>query len=255
MGRVKSATRAARPAGAADLNQTAIGHDAACASCLFEKAQRMGNWWLSITEGQGTVISGVLTITAAVFGVILGGLVFGGKVKNLETALEATEKAIDGHLQRVLQRLTSYEEKFASLEAKLTTLEEQFSATSESLGQLRGSVGDLQSSASPEHNEAEEQGIEFSREKIRDDWNAIRDLLENKAADPNIDGRTRAKYARIDRRSYNDLIDALEWDENLDDAARYRQAVEIWHQYRNGRRAIDQAQASRLNQLRADLGA
>jgi hypothetical protein len=47
--------------------------------------------WQNSSEGQGTVIAAMITVIAALGGVILGRLLFSGRVRNLETALKASE--------------------------------------------------------------------------------------------------------------------------------------------------------------------
>ncbi|SOC85451.1 hypothetical protein SAMN05421890_3948 [Ensifer adhaerens] len=187
---------------------------------------------------------------AAIGGVYIGGIIFGGKVKDIETALQVANNEIKRHLNQTSNGIVELENRLGGFGQKFSELEEQISAAAESLGQLRGSVGDLQKSTT-ETDEA--PAIENTREQIRDNWNAIRDQLEQKAASPHIDGRTRAKYARIDRRSYSDLIEQLNRDGNLPEAASYHLANQLWQKYRTGRRAIDQVEANQLREIRNKL--
>lgn len=190
----------------------------------------MGQIWLNITEGQATVVAALLTIIAAIAGVWLGAKLFEGKVKNLQEAIDASETRIRDYVEKVDLTLGS---------------------AMEGIAQLRGDVGELRS---PGEEKAEKLGDLPAWEKLRDDWNAIRDELEKRAADPEIDGRTRAKYARIDRRKYYDLIDWLEWDENLGaDASEFKTAHGIWQQYRSGRKIPDAATLQLMHGLRQRL--
>jgi hypothetical protein len=71
---------------------------------------------------------------------------------------------------------------------------------------------------------------------MRENWERIRDRLEAIATNSQIDGRTRAKYGRIDRRRYGDLVTALHNDAALGaDTNVYRDAVELWQRFRTGR--------------------
>jgi hypothetical protein len=45
--------------------------------------------WQNLSEGQGTVIASMITVIAALGGVVLGWLLFSGRVRSLETALKA----------------------------------------------------------------------------------------------------------------------------------------------------------------------
>ena len=97
-----------------------------------------------------------------------------------------------------------------------------------------------------------EDGREANYEKsaIRDIWIDIRDHLEELASNPLIDGRTRAKYMRIDRRAYGDLIDVLEYDDVITEnqAAAANGAYSKWNSFKPRRvsptqKDIDEMQA------------
>jgi len=139
----------------------------------------------------------------------------------------------------------------AEMREKLGGIDAQFTSTAESLGQLRGAVGDLQSATiedEPDGAQARE------REELKTAWEAIRDQLERIAASPDIDGRTRARYNRIDRRRYGDLVSALARDGRLGQKADdFRRAVLLWQQHRNGRRAVDPRDCHRMVELRDAL--
>lgn len=80
-------------------------------------------------------------------------------------------------------------------------------------------------------------------------WHDIRDQLEKLAADPSIDGRTAAKYQRIDRRNYADLINSMTRDNNLPDHTEYLEAARIWARYRSRRMAPTAQDTERLREL------
>lgn len=204
----------------------------------------MEHVWNSVTAAQATIISGVCTLAAALFGVLFGWWLFSGRVSDLKSAIKESDNLIKQHRSDVQVALTG-------LGSSLSDLQLQFSTTLEALGQLRGSVSDIQSSTLEEPaNETQAN----RREQVRSDWNAIRDVLERTAAAPDVDGRTRAKYARIDRRKYWELVDALARDGALakhEDA--FRQAVALWMRYRNGRREPTTADATSISNLRAQL--
>jgi hypothetical protein len=215
--------------------------------------------WNGMTEAQGTVIAAFLTIAAAVVGVLLGAWLFGGRVKSLEEAVQQTERLLQAHKAEVeatlggLRRtLTETAQGIDQLEATLAELRQTLTTTVEGIGQLRGAVSEIPTSGVPV---PEEQAGEWVRwEQLRDDWNSVRDELERRAADPVIDGRTRAKYGRIDRRKYYELIDALDADRNLAGQGRYfRQANELWQQFKNGRRIPSQAVLAQMRELKRRL--
>jgi hypothetical protein len=119
-----------------------------------------------------------------------------------------------------------------TLEGRITELDRR---VTEGLGQIRGSVSDVQSSIGTER--VPEQQLSF-RDELRGFWSAIRDRLEEIAADPTTDGRTRAKYGRIDRRNYGDLVKTLAKDAKLGrNESKYWEAIEIWQKYKSGLKA------------------
>jgi hypothetical protein len=202
--------------------------------------------WTNITAPQATIVSGFLTLLAAVFGVILGWWLFSGRVRDLKSAIDSSDKLLADHRSTVEQAIGEIRTKVGGLDALFTT-------ALESLGQLRGNVSDLQSIASSQDEAAPPAAVGpvGNPEMLRDDWDAIRDALEQRAADPTVDGRRRAKYARIDRRRYLALINALDEDGALGDKAPdYREASNLWQRYRNGRRAPSADDSQRMSTLR-----
>lgn len=198
-------------------------------------------YWNQMGEPQAIVISGLLTVIAALIGVLVGAKLFRGQVATLKDALDESEKMISDHRGFVGQSLAD--------------VKDQLSSMMESLGQLRGSVGELQVSTPSETLEATMpiQDIDL-RENLRSMWIEIRDQLEKIAADPEIDGRTRAKYARIDRRNYLELINTLALDNRLGGQPEiYREAANLWAQFKNGRRVPSRSQLEQMSVLKARI--
>jgi hypothetical protein len=196
--------------------------------------------WNSVTAPQATIISGVLTLCAAVLGILLGWGLLSNKVKDLKGAVDETDKILKEHRKSV-------EDVLKHVRSTLDELSSQLNSTTEGLGQLRGAVGDIQVATSPEELN---EGHETTRETLRVAWEAIRDHLEQIAADPSIDGRTRARYNRMDRRRYGELVDALGKDGLLAGKLDlYRDAVTIWQKYRNGKKLPSSTDSRRLTDI------
>lgn len=147
------------------------------------------NMWAQMTEAQGTVIAGVLTILAAVFGVLLGSWLFQGKVKTMKEALEKTES-----------EFKDFQE----------SMEVQVGALMETLNKVRLRVSDLNDLDNV--FELENSDVSVDREGLKKNWYSIRDIIEQLASNDTIDGRTRAKYSRLSRYSYEPLISAMKHD-------------------------------------------
>ena len=92
------------------------------------------------------------------------------------------------------------------------------------------------------------------RNKMRDLWNDIRAYVEDIASAPQIDGRTRAKYSRIDRRNYGRLLDALK--EDFPDRRDWQSIIEaygIWSRYRANRASVIPLDIDRMATLKAQI--
>jgi len=214
--------------------------------------------WKGITEGQGAVIAAILTMLAAIIGVALGSALFGRRVSDLKGAVEEAEKLLHGHKEQVETTLGVIREKIDGLDAQIASLgalrksvadlDPQIASALQNLGDLRGQLSDVQAAAHIETSDSQASG---NWERIRDDWNIIKEKLEELAADPAIDGRTRAAYARIDRRQYWMLIDRLHRDGLLKgNAKQFRVALELWQRFKSGRAEPDQASLDRMSEIR-----
>jgi hypothetical protein len=190
--------------------------------------------WEALTPAQGSVISGVFTFFAAVSGVVLGWLLFSSRVKNLESAIKTSETVVKTRIDIVEKSLAAYESR----------LNEQLESFTLRLGQLGGSIADL-----PEPSQTS-QPEQAARDALQQDWIKIRDKLEQIAANRELDGRRRAKYSRIDRRKYLDLVDAMQLDGVLgSDESIYREAVQLWQKFRSGRSAPGQDEIAKMQAL------
>jgi len=185
-----------------------------------------------------TLGAGFLTGFGAVIAVLLGSRMFNGKVASIETALEATEALLTDHQQRVQHSLADIEEKLAGLAANTA--------------QLRADVSDQQAadvSAETSSNEPSKPA-EQKFDDLKSEWLKIRDALEEKASNSQIDGRTAAKYARIDRRSYASLVSSMNRDGNLgNNGANFLEAANIWASYRSQKKAVTNSDLARMKEL------
>ncbi|HUN39076.1 MAG TPA: hypothetical protein VMU81_02170 [Acetobacteraceae bacterium] len=207
--------------------------------------------WANLTQAQGTVIGAVITMTAAVGGVILGWLLFSGRVKSLEEALKVSEASVQNHLQDSESRLQEHLRlRQAAFDEYASVQKETLSSLMRQLTQVSGSVADIPTSASSPVSPNQQE----DRDSLRADWTRIRDHLDTIADDAKIDGRTRAKYARVDRRQYGELVTAMDNDHNLDaDAALYREAIDLWHKFRNGRSTPSKPEVQKMQELAEKL--
>ncbi|MEZ5956623.1 MAG: hypothetical protein R3C27_05345 [Hyphomonadaceae bacterium] len=197
-------------------------------------------YWTNLSDAQASLLSTLIIVVAGGLGVLLSAALFGGRVKNLETALAQTEGKINEVLQSSSKRVDEFNAQVAE---KLGAVDEQFSATLDALGQLRNSVASLQDSA--------DKNADTLRDQLSSHWYAIATSLEEIASNPKIHGKTRARYSKIPRRTLNDLYNTLASEGHIpaDKAADYRAALELWSWHRNGRPALSENDVEKMKEL------
>lgn len=196
--------------------------------------------WQGLSEAQSSLLQTALIIVAGGLGVLLSAALFGRRVRNLETALQETEKKMGEALQRSQAVIGEINELVAS---RLGTMDEQLAQTLEVLGQLRAGVSDLQDSSEENANEL--------RQELKVHWQGVRAELELLAANPQIHGKTRTRYARVSRRNMLELVEALCRDDHMDPRREtdFREAIKLWNWHRNGKATLTQADVSRMKDL------
>lgn len=200
--------------------------------------------WSNVTEGQGIIISSIITVVAALLGLVLGFLFYSSQVRDLQSALDETKRIF----MRDIENLSN------NVKESLAVIEASFASNAEALGQLRGSVDEVQRASEDTRAAQVAPTAVEPIQRLRDDWRSIRDEIERIAADPQIDGRTRAKYGRIDRRNYRDLIDALKADNRLGSvSASIIGALDIWQRYRVGKTVPTQDDLDRMQTYRSTI--
>ncbi|MFS4436654.1 hypothetical protein ACMA5I_00435 [Paracoccaceae bacterium GXU_MW_L88] len=201
----------------------------------------MPQWLINLTQPQATLGSGVVTFLGAICAVLLGWMLFSGKIRDMKSTIQETDDILKEHQFEVKKTLDEIESKLSSLTA--------------SAAQIRADVADNQAFDTDEADEkAEVDGNELSFEDLSSSWWKIRDTLESIASDPEIDGRTAAKYARIDRRSYSDLIESLDFDGKLgSDGDRFLEAAKIWLSHRPRKKKPSQEVIMRMVALANSL--
>lgn len=200
--------------------------------------------WQGLTEGQGAVIAALLTMLAAIVGVVLGSLLFGRRVSDLRAAVEETEKSLLQHRDQVFGILKEIGDQIVGLD-------QQVASTLPKFGALQNALDEQQEEPTPKIG-----AKPVPTHRIKELWTAIKEDLEQRAADLEIDGRTRAAYARVDRRQYWALIQRLENDGVLGtrEAACFNGALELWQRYKSGRTAPDDAAVSQMENFTKQLG-
>lgn len=205
------------------------------------------NYWEAIgqfEQSQTSIVTTFMLIVGGGLGVLLGSLLFGGRVKDLQSALDESKKAISEHGKETRD--------------KLSEMNEQLASTMAILGQLRGAVADIQTDAAEAQDDtappAQHQN-NVLRAQLKENWYPIRDELWRKANSPSIHGRTRTRYARFGNNELGDLLSAMREDENLDERSTrlFRDALTLWNAHRNGRAALTEQAVQQMRELKLQL--
>ncbi|MCL4671664.1 MAG: hypothetical protein KJZ64_01735 [Sphingomonadaceae bacterium] len=201
---------------------------------------------IDLTPGQGSALSGLFTALGAVIGIIIAGRFFSGKVKSLSEALDESRRLLTEHADAV--RIT-----LASITEEVNVLRDAVGSVGEQAARIESNVADAEALRQPEV-----EGPEVAAwEQLRERWLEVRDLLEAEANSDELDGRRRAAYSRMDRRTYGSLIERMNKDGELSDekAEKFQEALDIWLRYRNGRLQVAQVDFQRMSALLASLNA
>lgn len=197
--------------------------------------------WEGLTDAQASLLSTALLVLAGGIGVIFSAMIFGGRVKDLETALAATQGKIDQTLSQSSKKVEAFNQQ---LSERLSSVDDQFSAALDALGQLRNSVAGLQ-------DKADETASDL-REQFSGHWYAIQEAIEAIASDSKIHGKTRARYSKIPRRTLGPLLSTLIEEQRVEPTSvpAFKDALALWDFHKNGKsQTFGQTQVDQMREF------
>jgi hypothetical protein len=209
--------------------------------------------WNNISLPQATLLLGVFTLLAAIFGVLIGAFLFSGKVSDIKSAIDTTEGHINEHLRNLKDTTDSLSQKSADLDSLMGDLFQRFNKfEADEAAEDQGSDEAIEDETEVANEGDLSAGMASSVhlnlfDEIEALWEEVRNRIELIAAHKAIDGRTRGKYRRVDRRSYQNLIDLMEGDKNLPSASEAKSAYQIRMRFRNRRKTPDSQDIEQLN--------
>ena len=199
---------------------------------------------MGISPGLGSALSGLFTAIGAVGAVLLAQWFFRARVTDLKTALAETSDTVKQFRLETQNELEALERKFEDLNEALSGVQETASKTQAAVRDQ----GDGEPATS-------DDGEQTTREILFEKWYEIAGHLEEIASAPSIDGRTRAKFGRIDRRSYYNLAEALSDYDLLDGKLdKVEEAISLWYSCRK-RKRVDQKSAEKMSEFADEIGA
>ena len=200
------------------------------------------SWWAGLTDAQATLLAGACTPIAALIAVWLGSRFFEGKVISLKDAITTSGKVLDEHISKIETYQRELEEKLTFIEQ--ITLDNGATAAKISGSETQDEIDAIAPKADIASTKLKD------RETLLSHWSRVKSVIEEKASDPQIDGRTRARYNRIDRRNYKDLVDALVKDSRISSVSKIiYEAIDLRNSFRNGKKEISSNDIDLMNNL------
>lgn len=185
----------------------------------------MWEWVANWTESQTAVVTTFMLILGGAVGVWLGSVAYGGKVKDLQSAVAETERKVKEHMQTMDSAVSELNQN----------LEEMFL-------QMRSGIADIR--------DATEAAEDELRVDFKNNWYSVRDNLQKAAAVDWIHGKTKKRYQRFSNNEIDLLIEAMVRDDNLfgDRLSAYRDAFELWRYHRNGKPQLTEHDVQKMKE-------
>lgn len=207
---------------------------------------------------------------AALLAVGLGSKLFGKKVASLEDAVKASENVIDRHLKKleiavdtIKNSIVELNDSSAAVGEKLSKIEgREIEESDESKAESGNAVNNSESKVLVKEKQISKDydpvGLEEQQNVVvafRNAWDSIRIIFERIANSPKLDGRTRAAYLRVDRRSYEDLVDKLSAgkERHLSNRDIAMQAVRLRNRFKRGKMNPTAEDVSKMESYLNDL--
>lgn len=215
-------------------------------------------FFASVTAPQAELIGAVLGFASVMFGAVLAPIVFflltRDGVADFKTAVKAvTKSAEDVEKATTLVTVSANDVKAATdgIARDLETLKSNLLQINEAVSGVQSASALAQARFQEEVQELRAEATEPTRlsdeeQRLNDDmrkqWSKLQELVEGAASDVDIDGRTRAKYARIDRRNYERLAVTLYNDGHLPGSEdQWRKVIDLWNKSKRNRHQVSPA--------------
>lgn len=167
-----------------------------------------------LTPAQAEVISSAVTLFSALIVAVIAPITFhlitrGGlkdfhrAITDLQTAAESARTQAET-IRASMGTVREVSTQVGDLGVLIASVQEALANTQNTLLENRTEAGG-------------ENGFAHSaaRDRIKTIWRGLQEMVERMAARPKLNGNTRARYARVDRRGYLKLISAMLEDNNL----------------------------------------
>ncbi len=204
----------------------------------------------TVTPAQAELVSSASGVVSVLLAAFLAPIVFHIVTRRGVATFEQAVTRISGAADTVDRKTAEMSDKLVEINALLSAVTQNQAIAQAKTDDL--AEEEVRSLATPSGRAMDPNSP--IRTKLIGLWAKLRARLEEIASEPKIDGRTRAKFARIDRRDYVALLSALEAESLLGDKhAKWRRAVTLWYTYRPNNQILDDSQLAELEALTYEL--
>lgn len=213
----------------------------------------LANVFENLTGAQAEVISAATTLFSALLVAIVAPVVFHlvarGRVTDFNQAV--------GELKKAAERAKDQSDTIGKAMSTITTVASGVTELGVLVASVQETLANTQNTlleAQPEQTMLNGNGAiqspETHRDQVRRLWRGLQEFVERQASDPGINGNTRAKYARIDRRGYLRLVELLHSEGNLTgDIVAWREAYALASSAAHSNVEPTQADVQRMEHL------
>lgn len=205
-----------------------------------------------LTPPQAEVISSAVTLVSALLVAVIAPLTFHlitrGGVKGFNDAVADLKTAADSAKSQS-QTIRDSMGTVREVSHNVRDLGVLIASVQEALANTQNTL--LEGRSEPALENGHGAG---TREQVKTLWRGLQEMVERIAARPSINGNTRARYARMDRRGYLRLIGALIEDRHLAGSSEdWKAAYYLWTAARQGAAEPSATDLQRMQSLERQL--
>ncbi len=216
----------------------------------------MNAFFQNVTPAQAELVSAAGGVVSVLLAAVLAPIVFHLVTRKGVADFRAAIDDVTSSAKTVREKTVEMGGEIGQLSEKLVEINALLSAVQMNQAISQSKTDEAEQATESSTLPTAVAGDSDARSRLKDAWARVRNRLESIASDSTIDGRTRARYARIDRRDYREVVNTLSHEGRLGvDSDEWLRAVFIWYQYRPNNQTIDATALGELEQLAERLEA
>jgi len=173
------------------------------------------NLFASLTQPQADVVTAGTTLVSALIVALIAPLMFHLLTNKSFRSFSKASEILENAAQRVELQAETVGKGMDKITARVADFGKTLSSLQESVARTQNTLIESQSAETTAPHAATDIDDSENRERIKALWRAVQSLVEQAAANEDIDSDLKAKYTRWDRRNYLGLIEAIHGDGKL----------------------------------------